>query len=338
MMNDVTIDDIDIAEGDFDDIDSTGDDADIFENVGDRIGKAVLKKRATVLTAFNQFLMRIGYVPNNFDELSTNQLNNFRDVMGQFPDYLMKVRKISNIKSNQNYISCIKEMIISRAPNSDIVQGAWYTRLRTNIEKMYVQAAMDNGTTLYTDSNYTNEHDLATLCRSLITDNTAISISMRSLLCFEWYCHGRINEVAEHLHSSKFDAYFGNGIRCMKGRLLRGKTSREDDILFMIHATDWTICPIHSFASLLACNNITLKLYPFISQSRGGDNVNLLLKRKCREHDSLTPKLTSKCFKTGAATSLNEHPNSKETNIVLRLGHQVKKMQTSYSYILKTTK
>ena len=181
MMNDVTIDDIDIAEGDFDDIDSTGDDADIFENVGDRIGKAVLKKRATVLTAFNQFLMRIGYVPNNFDELSTNQLNNFRDVMGQFPDYLMKVRKISNIKSNQNYISCIKEMIISRAPNSDIVQGAWYTRLRTNIEKMYVQAAMDNGTTLYTDSNYTNEHDLATLCRSLITDNTAISISMRSL-------------------------------------------------------------------------------------------------------------------------------------------------------------
>ena len=338
MMNDVTIDDIDIAEGDFDDIDSTGDDADIFENVGDRIGKAVLKKRATVLTAFNQFLMRIGYVPNNFDELSTNQLNNFRDVMGQFPDYLMKVRKISNIKSNQNYISCIKEMIISRAPNSDIVQGAWYTRLRTNIEKMYVQAAMDNGTTLYTDSNYTNEHDLATLCRSLITDNTAISISMRSLLCFEWYCHGRINEVAEHLHSSKFDAYFGNGIRCMKGRLLRGKTSREDDILFMIHATDWTICPIHSFASLLACNNITLKLYPFISQSRGSDNVNLLLKRKCREHDSLTPKLTSKCFKTGAATSLNEHPNSKETNIVLRLGHQVKKMQTSYSYILKTTK
>ena len=56
MMNDVTIDDIDIAEGDFDDIDSTGDDADIFENVGDRIGKAVLKKRATVLTAFNQIL------------------------------------------------------------------------------------------------------------------------------------------------------------------------------------------------------------------------------------------------------------------------------------------
>ena len=84
MMNDVTIDDIDIAEGDFDDIDSTGDDADIFENVGDRIGKAVLKKR-------------VGYVPNNFDELSTNQLNNFRDVMVQFPDYLMTVRKISCI-------------------------------------------------------------------------------------------------------------------------------------------------------------------------------------------------------------------------------------------------
>jgi hypothetical protein len=55
MMNDVTVDDIDIEEGDFDDIDSTGDDADIFENVGDRIGKAVVKKRATALTAFNQF-------------------------------------------------------------------------------------------------------------------------------------------------------------------------------------------------------------------------------------------------------------------------------------------
>lgn len=193
MMNDVSVDDIDIEGGDLDDIDST-DDADIFENVGDRIGKAVLKKRATVLTAFNQFLMRIGYVPNNF-----------RDVMGQFPDYLMKVRKISCIKSNQNYVSCMKEMIISRAPNSDIVQGVWYTRLRTNIEKMYVQAAMDNGTTLHKDSNYTNENDLVTLCRSLITDNTAISISMRSLLCFEWYCHGRINEVAEHLHSNKFE-------------------------------------------------------------------------------------------------------------------------------------
>jgi hypothetical protein len=115
--------------------------------------------------------------------------------MGQFPDYLMKVRKISCIKSNQNYMFCIKEMIISRAPNSDIVQGAWYTRLRTNIEKMYVQAAMDNGTTLYTDSKYTNEHDLVTLCRSLISDNTAIFISMRSLQCFEWYCHGRINEA-----------------------------------------------------------------------------------------------------------------------------------------------
>ena len=140
--------------------------------------------------------MRIGYVPNNFDKLSTNQLNNFRDVTGQFPDYLMTVRKISCIKSNQNYISCIKEMIISRVSNSDIVQGAWYTRLRTNIEKMYVQAAMDNGTTLYTDSNYTNDHDFATLCRSLITDNTAITISMRSLLYFEWYYHGRRNEVA----------------------------------------------------------------------------------------------------------------------------------------------
>ena len=87
-------------------------------------------------------------------------------------------------------------MIISRVSNSDIVQGAWYTRLRTNIEKMYVQAAMDNGTTLYTDSNYTNDHDFATLCRSLITDNTAITISMRSLLYFEWYYHGRRNEVA----------------------------------------------------------------------------------------------------------------------------------------------
>ena len=42
MMNDVTIDYIDIEEGDFNDIDSTGDDADIFENVGDLIGKAVL--------------------------------------------------------------------------------------------------------------------------------------------------------------------------------------------------------------------------------------------------------------------------------------------------------
>ena len=109
---------------------------------------------------------------------------------------------------------------------------------------------------------------------------------------------------------SKFDAYFGNGIRCMKGRLLRGKTSREDDILFMIHATDWTICPIHSFASLLACNNITLKLYPFISQSRGSDNVNLLLKRKCREHDSLTPKLTSKCFNTLITNHFNRNANS----------------------------
>ena len=48
MMNDVSVDDIDIEGGDLDDIDST-DDADIFENVGDRIGKAVLKKRATVL-------------------------------------------------------------------------------------------------------------------------------------------------------------------------------------------------------------------------------------------------------------------------------------------------
>ena len=80
--------------------------------------------------------MRIGYVPNNFDDLSTNQLTNFRDVMGQFPDYLMKVRKISCIKSNQNYVSCMKEMIISRAPNSDIVQGVWYTRLRTNIKSI----------------------------------------------------------------------------------------------------------------------------------------------------------------------------------------------------------
>ena len=46
MMNDVTIDDIDIEEGDFDDIDSTGDD------VGDRIGKAVL-------TAFNTKRLRL---------------------------------------------------------------------------------------------------------------------------------------------------------------------------------------------------------------------------------------------------------------------------------------
>jgi len=345
MMNEVSFDrdvDEDLYDPDENGIlDYGSDDGNVdveFENVGNRIGKAVLKKRETVMTAFHEFLVRIHHEPDELNDFSLVQLMDMKDLIGRFSDYLMKVRELSCAKSNQNYISCLKEMIIERQPNSNILHGHWYTRFRANIDKMYVDAAKENGTTLHKDSNYTNVNDFATLCRSLFVDNTPMSISMRSLLCFEWYCHGRINEVAEHLYSNKFGAYFGTGIRCMTGRFLRGKTYREDDILFMIHATDWLICPIHSFASLLACNNITLKLYPFIAERRGGDSVNQLLKRKCEEHDNLTSRLTSKCFKTGAATALNEHPNSKETNIFLRLGHEMKNIQTSYNYVLKTTK
>jgi hypothetical protein len=49
----------------------------------------------------------------------------------------------------------------------------------------------------------------------------------------------------------------------MKGKVLRAKTYREDDVLFILHASDWLIYPIHSFASLLACGDATMKLYPF---------------------------------------------------------------------------
>jgi len=65
MMNDVTIDDIDIAEGDFDDIDSTGDDADIFENVGDRIGKAVLKLTPSLHSTKNFLRKLLSFIEIN---------------------------------------------------------------------------------------------------------------------------------------------------------------------------------------------------------------------------------------------------------------------------------
>ena len=159
-----------------------------------------------------------------------------------------------------------------------------------------------------------------TICRKLFTENTVQSISERNLICFEWYCCGRITEVTDNLTSDKFDAYFGNRILFMKGKVLRAKTYREDDVLFILHASDWLICPIHSFASLLACGDATMKLYSFIAANRGGHYssrirsstrytglvgwnnripMSDMLKRKFEEEDGLTPKQTSKCFRTG---------------------------------------
>jgi len=63
-----------------------------------------------------------------------------------------------------------------------------------------------------------------------------------------------------------------------------------------------------------------------------------MLKRKFEEEDGLTPKQASKCFRTGAATHLNEDLASKERNIILRLGHEMKSIETNYNYILGTSK
>ena len=310
----------------------------VYENLGSKVRKVVMQKRKTAIAAFNAYLTKIKYQPSDFNQLSAAQLLQFQEVFGCFPDYLMRERKLSDSKSNQNYVSCIKTLIESRAPDSDILQGRWYSQLQQNIKKMYVEQAQSNKTTLTKDGNLANHRDLMTICRKLFTENTAQSISERNLICFEWYCCGRITEVTDNLTSDKFDAYFGNRILCMKGKVLRAKTYREDDVLFILHASDWLICPIHSFASLLACGDATMKLYPLIAANRGGHYVNDMLKRKFEEEDGLTPKLTSKCFRTGAATHLNEDPASKERNIILRLGHEMKSIETSYNYILGTSK
>ncbi len=269
----------------------------VYENLGSKVRKAVMQKRKTAIAAFNAYLTKIKYQPSDFNQLSAAQLLQFQEVFGCFPDYLMRERKLSDSKSNQNYVSCIKTLIETRAPDSDILQGRWYSQLQQKIKKMYVEQAQSNKTTLTKDGNLANHRDLMTICRKLFTENTAQSISERNLICFEWYCCGRITEVTDNLTSDKFDAYFGNRILCMKGKVLRAKTYREDDVLFILHASDWLICPIHSFASLLACGDATMKLYPFIAANRGGHYVNDMLKRKFEEEDGLTPKLTSKCFR-----------------------------------------
>jgi len=145
----------------------------VYENLGSKVRKAVMQMRKTAIAIFNAYLTKINYQPSDFSQLSTAQLLQFQEVFGCFPDYLMRERKLSDSKSNQNYV---KTIIESRAPDSDILQGRWYSQLQQSIKKMYVEQAQSNKTTLTKDGNLANHRDLMTICRKLFTENTVQSM------------------------------------------------------------------------------------------------------------------------------------------------------------------
>ena len=166
-----------------------------FRNLGTITTDSCVKGQKTVLTHFNVFLVHINHNKNRFEDLIEEEL--VEDLLGKFPDFLKKVRKIKKYNTRLDYCSHLRGLILSKFPHLLAYKNLkWYADMRRFIQKEALSEEFDPllqdpaSDTVEKGSSMTAKHH-EFICLSLFRkSNVSVSSKNRCLMALNWPCLG----------------------------------------------------------------------------------------------------------------------------------------------------
>jgi len=216
-------------------------------------GKSTEASQRTALASLNNFLKEMNaaepqkYPHAQLDQYSSDELLNFREAFGRYPDYMMKKQKIM-LATAKSYLSQNLKTIVTKCEKSDISNPTWYKNLRDKTCKMYTKYHSDTNTKKSNPAPPMSSEDLADLCELLFVRNSIKSIQERALLVLQWQALGRVSETTALSYES---LGWHDGYDALAVQMNREKVNIEHTIHCFLHSSNWLICPLHALGTLL---------------------------------------------------------------------------------------
>jgi integrase len=198
------------------------DQADRLRNLGAIVTAGSLSGESSAKSAFNEFLLFLrqsepGICPTESD---INEISDWRvfnqDIVGRFPDFLLKKKGVAQ-KTTEAYLSHLKAYCKRKFPTANITafEDAFYSKLRANAKKLYINQHMEAGTTMVKHVAKMTTHDLQIFCTILTTRNSEDDSALRCFLLLQWHAFGRVGEVSA-LKWSQFRFWSGDVVQTMQ--------------------------------------------------------------------------------------------------------------------------
>ncbi len=323
---------------------------DDLENVAEDVGASYEKTLKTALNHFKAYLEYIKLPNSSALTLETLRKEDItEDFFGKFGAYLMtktSIKKCDSALANLSKIKVHLDKIYKGLPIFALGQ-TFYATLRQRITKRYMLACAASNTKMNDHSVPMQEMDLLWLCGSLFRKNTWEGIVNRCLLVLQWQVLGRISEVSKLTFDDiKYRSRKATP-SCLAISLSRVKVGIQHEVLVLVHATHWEVCPVHALACLVVgCVNST-NLFSVIAQGSEASYTNRLLALLSTEYNAtsedndldweLSEHLTSQSTRSGSATFANEHSEMQTQWIIPRGGWTLEGVQTIFNYVSGTS-
>ena len=322
-----------------------------YRNIGEHVGDSKQKSVVTAMTHFNAFLKSLNasnpelYRYTEFEQIPREEFKEFRDVLGQFPMYILNETNVKKGDTNLNYVTQIKEAIIKKNRDSDINMDAWYTKLRSNVQGEYKVQCAINGDKYSDSAPAMTRADNLYLARSLFKMNTVESYLDRDLINKLRHSLGRVTEIAA-VKCSDYSLYKGRDMNTLSVHITRLKTGVEQDITLFMDRDEYLLCPIHSLATICVVGSCSTAVYPHITTKCEAQHVNRMLTRlsdmaaedPSPEAAELTPGLVSHSPRHGGTTEANESVFIQPSWLVARGGWTLGRIEQLFAYIAGTRK
>jgi hypothetical protein len=238
----------------------------VYENLGEKVGKASQSSQRSACNKFDKFLSELQTIDSHscphttLAEFSDDELGRFQNIFGRFPSFMLKDKLSMN--TALHYLSQVHCFIRKRNRGSDIFYPEWYSHLNTQLENMYNKHASDTNTCIANSAPPMTESELHTLCKMLFARGTLVSSSQRSLLVLQWQALGRVSDIT-NMPMSRIDWY--SNFDCLQLLMHRPKTNTDHPITVFLHSSDWLLCPLHALAMQIAfCSSSSERLFPLV--------------------------------------------------------------------------
>ena len=255
-------------------------------DVGDLSGKSSASARKTALINFNMFLEYIftkdscNYPHKSFS-MSIPPGFFTKDVIGKFADYLVKVKKIGKCGTALGYISQVRIHLESSYEGTILpflVGDSYYTKLRQNVLKHYMERCSKNGEKLVDSAPPMTKEDLKIICMRLLSRNSPTANEDRCLICHQFQLIGRVSEPGK-AKKSDYNYVHNDDRTPLMVTLNRSKNSTTQELALVCHYNSFAECPFHCLGTLIAVNGDSSdNLYPLMLGAKSTSNyINRVL-------------------------------------------------------------
>ena len=223
-------------------------------DVGDLSGKSSASARKTALINFNMFLEYIftkdscNYPHKSFS-MSIPPGFFTKDVIGKFADYLVKVKKIGKCGTALGYISQVRIHLESSYEGTILpflVGDSYYTKLRQNVLKHYMERCSKNGEKLVDSAPPMTKEDLKIICMRLLSRNSPTANEDRCLICHQFQLIGRVSEPGK-AKKSDYNYVHNDDRTPLMVTLNRSKNSTTQELAMVSCGRCWSQPYVLSF-------------------------------------------------------------------------------------------